>query len=298
LFALGQELVLALEWISADLTLPIPDAVYERVLPRIEPLFATIERLRDVAVDARRRAAGELRAAAANTGLPDLAVDRLVAIATLETDELVLIAVLVALESDPRVASIQLAAAAIGHAAPEVRRLAVEHLGRFGAGREAKLLLTALDDPYAPVVMAAVRSLGKPGMLDDTIAIERLLSSPNRAVQLEAAAVLVGLGASAGADALERLARDVDPKTRRQAVERMGASGSARFTPILVELLAEGQGVGPAALAALPACAGRDVCREQGLGPADRQAQVGAWRAWWQVASARGVDPSTGDLVR
>lgn len=278
--AMGREFAAALDFLSADITTDIPEVVYLRVLPRIEPAFAAIANLDSKSVEIRRRAALELRAAAGKAGLPGVATERIAKTAMRETDELVLTALLYAVDRDPRAGTIRLAVASLAHPAPEVRRLACELLARHGAKSESRALIAALDDSYPAVTLAAVQALGRPGMLDDTTPLERLVAAPNKKLRLEVAAALVRLGSQAGANALERLARDQEPDVRRQAAVKMGEAASPGFAATLVDLLDEGHGIGPAALAALPACAGYDLCAERGLQAADFYAKAEAWRSW------------------
>lgn len=74
---------------------------------------------------------------------------------------------------------------------------------------------------------------------------------------------------------------DDAPVNRRSAIERMAATGDAKFTPVLVgSLMDAGEEVRRAASDALFALAGRRFGFDAAAPEADRAACVAAWRAW------------------
>ncbi len=189
LLGMGPPAIDALETLVVQEHGVLPDEVWGEVLPRLSSAFADLERLRSADVATRRRGAERL-AQRREQPLVRLAVLRLASLMEKEADELVWRSVFRAVAADASEPSMRLAYIALGHASPEVRRQACEHLAAHPSARHAAALIPALKDPQPSVVFAAVRAVGLTGRAEAAEAIKSLLRSPNDALRLEAATAL------------------------------------------------------------------------------------------------------------
>ena len=287
----GPGLIAALEQLVLDRHQALPEAIYREVLPGYGPVFAALGQLGSAEVSQRRRAADQLATLGAAQPLGRLAVARLAQLLATEADPLVWRSALSAVANDPSEPSLGLAYTAIGHASPEVRRRACEHLAAHADPQHAKVLITALRDSSQPVVCAAVRALGAAGRLDDAEPLRRLSATTNEQVRLETAVALVRLGDPAGGAALERMAYSNDPLVQRQVALVMGEVGDPSFTPTLIRLLDGHVGVCRAALESLPKTVGRDVAAADGRPPENTAERIRRWKQWYQQ-QATAVIPS------
>ncbi len=281
LLAFGQRTVDVLEVLAVERHRPVPDEVYQGVLPDLRPEFALLARLESDDVLERRRAAAELDALTEQGPLGRLAVERLCRLVTPEADALVFQSALSAVAADGSEAACRLAYAAVGHPAAEVRRRGCLHLAAHPDPRHAPVLLPAVEDSSDSVVTAAVRALGACGQLADAGVFDELMRSGSESLQFEVAAALVQLGDPRGAAALERLAYSRDETVRRRVAETMGELGDPAFTPTLIRLLDDRVSVLRAALAALPETAGEDKSAAPGGVPATTTERVRRWKAWF-----------------
>jgi HEAT repeat protein len=283
LVAVGLALVPILEQRTASRQIPLPEAVYHEVLPGQNPVYAALDRLASGSLPERRRAAEDLAESARHKPLGRLATERLAAVAVKQGDSLVWQGVLTAVENDAGPAAVQLAYAAIGHGAPEVRRRACQYLAAHPDPRHVAVLLPALGDSSDQVVAAALRAIGAAGKLDDPQPVRRLLTANDAAQRLEAAGALARLGDPAGLAALERLAYSDNPSTRQRTAELMGELGSEACVPSLVRLLDDNwQSVRLAALKSLPKAAGQDVARTEGEWSVTAAQRITLWKQWFQ----------------
>ncbi|HEX7377172.1 MAG TPA: HEAT repeat domain-containing protein, partial [Pirellulales bacterium] len=258
--ACGPPLPRILEQLVEQEHLVLPDIVYNEVLPAYGPAFAALESLSSDDVLKRRRAANRLAALAAQSPLSDLALARLSELGAAEPDTLVFSGLARAIGGDAREPAVRLAYAGLSHRDAEVRRVSAEYLAAHPAPQHARLLVAALSDSQYAVVLAVVKALGHPGMLDDPAPLEQLLTTTDRPLRLAVANSLAVLGAPSGAQTLELLARDTDADTRQKAAQLMGERADRRYAETLIGLLDDRTlGVRTAALAALAEVAGRDV---------------------------------------
>lgn len=240
-----------------------------------------IARMQNEDVSQRRRAAEKLAAAAARRPLAPAAVERLAATAVRENDQLVWQYVLAAVAGDNSPAAAELAYAAVGHNASEVRRLACEHLAAHPHPDHAAVLLPALDDDNVSVAKAAVAAMGRCGRKADSPRMKKLLLSQNSFLQLETAAALSRLGDADGDAALRRLAYDDDPQIRLDVARAMGRSGNRLFVADLIRLLDDRAGVRREALAALELLAPENVPRQPGRDNETTSQRVAFWKQWY-----------------
>ncbi len=280
--ALGANLVDVLEKIAIDRHTAIPETIYHDILPQYDPSFVLLDKLHGNEVVQRRRAAADLADVAAKHTLRPLAMARLAELATIETDQLVWQSVLAAVANDGSEPAVRLAALAIGHPVPEVRRRACEYLAAHADPAHAPLLVPALDDPSEEVVMAAARALGACGRRQDIPPLERKLATRNEFVQLEAALALARLGDESGIAALERLSNSGNENVRRGVAAAIAEVPRASFVPILIRFLDDRQGVRVAALDALPKVVGQDVTGKPGEPPPHLAEHVAQWKRWYQ----------------
>jgi HEAT repeat protein len=280
----GPGLVAALEQLALDDKQLLPESVFHEVLPGCDEVFAALDRLASADVAERRRAAEALLTLAAKQPLGRLAMARLSNLALAETDMLVWRSILEAVAGDGSEPALRMAYAAVGHASPEVRRRACEHLAAHPAAANVKFLLPALHDSDQAVVIAAVRALRAVGTLDDTQPVRQLLSADNEELQREAAVALVSLHDAAGNAALERLAYSSDPQSRTATARALGQLADPAFTAILIRMLDDPYvSVSRAALSSLPQVVGRDE-GQVGDGPAaGTPEQVRRWKKWFEA---------------
>jgi len=277
---MGRDAIESLEHLARQRSGPLPEVVYGEVLPLLLPVFAELERMRSDDAVARRHAAGRLAEMSRKEPIGRLAMTRLAEVASTETDALVWQSVLTAMAGDGSEPAVRLAAIAIGHPAPEVRRRACEHLAGHPAAGHAALLIPALKDPNDTVAAAAAAAaLGQLGRLDDSGPLRRLLASSNEMVRLDTAVALARLGDEAGRAALERLSYSNDERVRRRVAVAMGDVPDRSFVPALIRLLDDRQSIRVAALASLPKVVGHDVTGPDGESPrfADR---IALWKRW------------------
>jgi HEAT repeat protein len=283
LAAVGPALVPILEQRMASRQIPLPEVVYHEVLARQIPVFASLDQLGLGTLVQRRRAAEDLAEFARRRTLGRLATERLAAVAVRQSDPLVWQGVLAAVENDSGPAAVQLAYAAIGHEAPEVRRRACLYLSSHPDPRHVAVLLPALADSSDQVVTAALRAIGAAGRLDDPQPVRRLLTANDAAQRLEAAGVLARLGDPAGLAALERLSYSDDPNTRQRTAELMGQLGNEACVASLIRLLDDNwQSVRLAALRSLPKAAGHDLARSEGEWSVTAAQRITLWKQWFQ----------------
>jgi len=259
----------------------VPETLYHEVLPRHSPVFAALLRLESANLVERRQAAAELAGLAREKPLRPLAVARLCDLVTRETDPLVWQSSLEAVAADPSEPAARMAATALGHASPEVRRRACEHLAAHPGAAYARHLVPLLADGSQGVVAAAIRALGAIDALDDLRPLRQLLASSSEEIQLEAGAALTRFHDPAGMAALERLTYSEDPRIRTRTAQLMGDLGEPSFAGALVRLLDDRQAaVAHAALSGLPKVSGRDVAQAADEAPPDTNEQVRRWKQW------------------
>lgn len=284
---LGDDLLPALEALHRE-RVPIPEFVYQEVLPEQSVVFRSLADLSSPAVDVRRRAAVALRAASQAQPLSLLAMDRLCTVAEAEKDALVWQTLVdVAGTSGTGDGAVQATdrfwQLALEHPQSEVRRRACEQVGRLRRVRLASSLAKLGDDTDSHVARAAARALGQLGPQADTAALEKMLASRDRSVRVEAAASLCKAGMHAGEAAISRLSYDPDPQVRMQVAEVIGELSDEQFIPILIRFLDDARSVQRAALLALPKIAGRDIAATataaNGTPPTIAE-QVAAWKSW------------------
>src|SRR5690606_38539655 len=163
---LGDDLLPALEALHRE-RVPIPEFVYQEVLPEQSVVFRSLADLSSPAVDVRRRAAVALRAASQAQPLSLLAMDRLCTVAEAEKDALVWQTLVdVAGTSGTGDGAVQATdrfwQLALEHPQSEVRRRACEQVGRLRRVRLASSLAKLGDDTDSHVARAAARAPGAP----------------------------------------------------------------------------------------------------------------------------------------
>ncbi|MEX2142071.1 MAG: HEAT repeat domain-containing protein [Pirellulales bacterium] len=193
-----------------------------------QAVAAMIERLTTKSIHERRAAARELALQHRESRLPEAALARLRELVEPETDALVWNDVLWFIGHDGRAAAADLAAIGASHPSGEVRRRACGYFGEHPSPRAAEVLLNSLSDDDASVVREAARGLGRQrGDVLNLAALERLLTSADTSVQVEAATALARLGSPVGVRALSRLTYHHEPAIRRQAAKALEVQSAA-----------------------------------------------------------------------
>ena len=286
LVGFGSKLSGVLAVVSIDRRQPLPEIVYEEILPSCDPVFEILYKLQGEDVMVRRHAATKLAALAAEKRLDRLATSRLAALIVREPDQLVWQYALRAVADNDDKAAVRIAYAAVGHDSAQVRWRACEYLGAWPHPRHANVLLPAIEDANVAVAKAAVFALGRCGNPRHAQTLKSLLPTGNASLRLETAAALVRLGDPAGAAALRRLAHHGDPKIRRETARAMGRSGDAGFIPILILLLDDRAGVRREALAALSLLSGYNPAGADGGDRKTSAEVVELWKRWHAKQSA------------
>ncbi len=237
LIAVGASLPAALDRLLSDGAAPFPECVYRQVLPTAAAEFGLIEQLSSLNVAQRRRAADAIARQFATRRLSLVALQRLAALVTGESDSVVWIGVFSTIAGDARQPAVELAYVVLSHPAPEVRRRACVYLGEHPDARHGPLLVKSLVDENPTVLRAAVQAIGRCGRLDDTRPLERLLAAADHLLRVDVAQSLAEVGAAAGPPALVRLTYDLDPHVRQSAAVAMGAVPDASYVAELTRLL-------------------------------------------------------------
>ncbi|MEA1951354.1 MAG: HEAT repeat domain-containing protein, partial [Planctomycetota bacterium] len=281
----GSRLSRVLAAVSIDRQQPLPEIVYEEVLPSCDAVFESLGRFRSDNAMTRRSASAKLAAGAAERRLDRLATARLATLIVRETDQLVWQNSLRAVADNEDEAAVRIAYAAVGHDSAEVRRRACEHLAAWPDARHADVLRPAIEDTNVTVAKAAVVALGRCGSRRDARVLKSVLHKGNAPLRLEAAAVLARMGDADGAVALRRLAHHADPRIRRDVARAMGRSGDAGFIAMLIEMLDDRAGVRREALASLTLLSGYNPAKADG---GERKTSVEVIELWkrWQEKQA------------
>jgi HEAT repeat protein len=278
----GPDVVDALERLVVERNIRLPDVVYQQVLPGKGEEFAAAAQLAEIDVHTRRRAAQRLAEAAKQGPLRPLVVVRVAERGAGEPDGLVLRGLFESIAGDRSDASAALAYGTLGHLSPEVRRQAVEHLGRTADPKHAPVIAAGLADPHVGVIRAAAKGLGSPGMLLDAAPLERLLNDRDTAMRLEAARTLYVNRIPSGAAALERMAHEADAETRRRATVAMAETGDRQFLATLIGLLDDPMlNVRKTAVEGLSGLVGNDVSVVPGEVLPSLAERSSRWRAWY-----------------
>jgi HEAT repeat protein len=270
---------------------PLPEELFQVVLPQIGAEYAALQELESEDVAVRRRGADRLWALAGQQRLPPLVLHRLMLRMAYQSDALVWRSVQLALADDNRPEARYVAHAGLTHPHPEVRRRACEHLQRHGEAADAPRLAALLDDADPAVRLAAVRALGHCGTAAVAPGLERLLASESPVLRAAAAESLMHCDPARGTAALRRLTYDRHADVRRQAAEAMGRHGQGDFVDALLRLLDDELEVRRAALRSLVTVVGYDAAAE--VDPAsttDENRQIAAWKRWYQ----RSIEPAGG----
>ena len=112
-------------------------------------------------------------------------------------------------------------------------------LGKIGEPAAAASLITALEDPAAPVRAAAAKAIGMMGDPQGTRALIRALEDPVGSVRKVAVCALSKLGGGYPLEVLEGVLRDPNCTVRAAAAEALGAIGNPQAIPALRGLLCD-----------------------------------------------------------
>lgn len=286
LLGLGSALPAALENLLFEQRRRLPESLWRDVLPKHDPIFEYLARLRSDDLMTRRRTASDLAKRAREEGISRLAVFRLAEIVTPEPDQLVWQSALSAIDHHASEPAVRLAYAGVTHTSPEVRRRACQYLETHAGPEHADILLPVLEDESDQVVVAAVRALGAGDKLDNLAPLYEVMRTGSDTLRLEVAVALIRLGDKSGLAGLERLAYSGDPHVRREAASAMGRAGDPAFVPVLIQMLDDHQSVRRAALATLPLVVGRDVAEETSPEPQNMTERIERWRSWYRGLQA------------
>lgn len=216
------------------------------LLPRISPAYSALWELDAAELARRRTAARQLWQASQTHPLsPDL-LHALAEILVREQDHLVWQSCLAAVRDDGHNAAAQVAALAVHHVWPDLRRLGAEHFVRHPAPEAVPTLLPLLADPHPQVQVIAIRALGRsgnplaisglPGATagQTTGGLIPLKSDRHDEVRWAAYTALAQLRDEQTIAELQRMLTDSQPTMRLRAVQAMGDSQQPRFVESLI----------------------------------------------------------------
>jgi len=127
--------------------------------------------------------------------------------------------------------------AALGDEEGDVRRGAVQELGRLGDARAVEPLIAVLRDEDERVRRAAAEVLGQLGDARAVEALIAVLEDRDRLARRAAAEALGGLGDARAVEPLIAMLGDEDERVRRAAAEALGGLGDARAVEPLIAAL-------------------------------------------------------------
>ena len=146
LAGLGPDLALVLETLVDERELHLPQAIYRDLLRKQGDDFEALDALDSTSVEERRRAASRLARLAAENPLRPLVVARISELGCKESDVVVCRTLIAAVEGDRSSEAVQLLSAAASHPSAEIRRLAIEQLGRQPRPEQTPVFMPALQD--------------------------------------------------------------------------------------------------------------------------------------------------------
>lgn len=281
LAAMGPRLVATLEAVIDETRAPLPEPIYQDVLPRVDPTFETLARLADPNLTERRQAAQQLAEETASARPATLALRRLAELLIRQQDPLVWQSVQTALGDETREPAVRIQIAGLTHPVAEVRRRACAYLADRALSEHQGLLVAALDDSDRAVVLEAIRGLAAIGTLDDPTPLVQLLASRDESIRLQVAAALAKLGDRRGQAALQRLAHARDPDVRRGAARTMGQLGNAGFTATLMQMLDDRLDVKQAAVRSLEQVSGAPATEADAEPHSTLEQRVSRLRRWY-----------------
>jgi HEAT repeat protein len=122
------------------------------------------------------------------------------------------------------------------HDNPDARHHAAHTLGKLGDPRAAEMLMAALGDSEAKVVMKAAFALGQLGASEAIPALVALLGHPDSEVQISVHDTLERFGERAVPSLIGGL-EDERPQVREGAADMLGQIGDAAALPALINAL-------------------------------------------------------------
>jgi len=301
----GERLVEQLEQFSAEIRIPLPDYLFDQVLPRVSPVFEEIEALGRGNDYEKRIAAGKIEQLSSEKPVGRLAMERVCFVATETSDTIVWTRLIEAVADDWSEPAMRLTQLAAGHRSLEVRRRACRKLGGSGDRRYIATLVPALADPSRDVMIEAARSIAQiqeskgPSKPDAEIqqaigGLKQLLGHGDMSVRLAAADAMNRLGDSQGAAELQRLSYCADAGIRIGVIRAMRTRPRGDFTRTIVRLLDDRATIRRAALEALPTivavdptvAAFVDQVPDDATERSDERREAEKWKAWYSRATA------------
>ncbi|MDR3110342.1 MAG: HEAT repeat domain-containing protein [Planctomycetaceae bacterium] len=280
-----NDLVGVLETIQRDeRDFALPRQVYEDILPKVEPIFETLQFLESNSLQQRRRAAVALQESRGKLG--SLATQRLLDISLRENDAMILGITLDVLSRNNERAVKRLAVKCCQHPSDDVRRNAYRRLGGFDDAVTMKWLVYGLNDKNLDVVQTAIEGLqGKTlEKVDDNefvAELQRLERSQSQVIQLNVALLLVKLGDKNARETIERISMSNDNSVRQYAAKSLARCNDTEYLPELIRFLDDNSSINRIALEALPKITGRDMGAALPDGDNSTQAKVLRWKKWW-----------------
>lgn len=222
---------------------PRVEAIFRDVLPKLHPGYAALAKLEVKDPVKRRRAARELRDAAASASLSPLMLQRLAQQMVTEQDRQVWQDVSAALVHDALPEAAQIALIALNSPWPDIRQFGCEYFERHPQPEYAQWVLPRLEDSDRQLRLRAIRILarcGNPTVLDsprdqpDAPGLRKVLTESDQQLRWEAVLAMSTLGDRQAAQEIVRQSYDPHPRQREVAVAAMGQSGQSRFVEHLL----------------------------------------------------------------
>lgn len=258
----------------------IPASVYEEVLAPSNAILKQLADWKSLTSSERRQCVGAIALSTDQSPMTPLAARRLIELVQFTEDPWLWQAALDACRASGDRNVRRFAAAALGHAAPDVRRRACDYFADHPASDAVQWLNPLLTDSVSYVAGAAASAIGGCGQPADLRPLVALCSHADADCRLAAAEALARWRDERGYAALERLALDRDPAVRIRAAQAMGEIAAPEFAATLIPLLDDDLGVRRAALASLPYVTGEQLVPADEFPAPAMSEQVTRWKRW------------------
>lgn len=308
---LRQSLIPVLEHLIREEHIAIPEIVYMRSLPAVDSIFVSLANFAKARpesragsdyidpaslIQQRRRITNEILAASRIEPLGFLASQRLVRIASLEDDPIILMNIIDSLGENSGESGRRFAGSMIGNSQyPDMERRCCVFLGRYGEPGDWEWLEPILDSGSSEIQRTSLKSLakiatrakesGNPDLMESfnseraklIEAVRPLLRHRDEIVQVDAALAMYHWGDPQARGAIERIGSERNETVRLYIARSVGELDDPAFVPLLISFLSGNGSVREAALKSLPNVLGVD----HGGDVTDTQKRIYNWQQWY-----------------
>lgn len=296
-----ESLIPVLELLIREEKIRVPELLYTRILTHADPVFLALARYAKVqpepgypedrnSLQGRKLVSSEILAYSKQNPITPLAAERLVQLASYESDSGILINIMDSLGKESERYGCRFAVMMVSQKQPELMRRGCEFLGKYGNLEDWTSIEPLLDSLNTDMLRRALAATGKivsrsePSELvrersNILHAIRPLLVHSSKLVQADAALVLYHLDEPDSVSYIERLAFGSDETVQLYLARELGEFGDPEMIPILIRMLEGNGSVRTAALKSLPKLANRDYGSES----AEIQKKITAWQEWYRL---------------